>query len=134
MPIRARSYMGRRLISAPQNTTRPAVGRTEPAMMLNNVDLPAPFGPMMPHTSPRWMTSETSRSAVTPPNAIETASSASRGSSEDMAISSILAPPGEVMESAAETRWREQGDENHQNADAENRLAGRKAEKLRHQA
>jgi hypothetical protein len=51
-----------------------------------------------------------------------------------MAISLISAPPGEVIESAAETSWREQGDENHQNADAENRLAGRKAEKLRHQA
>jgi hypothetical protein len=51
-----------------------------------------------------------------------------------MAISSILAPAGEVIERAAETPWREQGDENHQDADAKNRLAGREAENFRYQA
>src|SRR6266702_4993990 len=46
-------------------------------MTLKRVVLPAPFGPMMPTISPGAARSETSRTAVSPPKRLVTASSAS---------------------------------------------------------
>src|SRR5262245_21828385 len=55
-------------MSRPSNTMRPAVGRSTPVRQLKNVDLPAPFGPMPARSSPRRTSTETSRSAASPPN------------------------------------------------------------------
>src|SRR5262245_37286366 len=55
-------------MSRPSNTMRPAVGRSTPVRQLKNVDLPAPFGPMTARISPRRTSTETSRSAASPPN------------------------------------------------------------------
>ena len=44
----------------------PFVGSSTPAMILSMVDLPDPFVPMMPNTSPFFTSNETSSSAVKP--------------------------------------------------------------------
>ena len=56
----------------PRASIAPAVGRSKPLRMLTSVDLPAPFGPIRPTTSPGASSSETSRSASTPANERET--------------------------------------------------------------
>src|SRR5437764_10004400 len=48
-------------------------------MTLNSVVLPAPFGPMMPSSSPACTASVTLRTAVRPPNRLVTLSSCSIG-------------------------------------------------------
>src|SRR5687767_191679 len=53
MPISS-SWRGFRLVmSRPSNTTRPARAGSSPNTVLNTVDLPAPFGPMMVVMAPR---------------------------------------------------------------------------------
>ena len=53
---------------SPSRKTWPAVGGNTPAMMLNRVDLPAPFGPIRPVIDPAATVSEQSSTAVRPPN------------------------------------------------------------------
>src|SRR5262245_31606903 len=53
-------------MSSPAKTMRPAVGRSTPVTQLKNVDLPAPFGPMMARISPGCTAIETLLSAVSP--------------------------------------------------------------------
>jgi len=43
----------RPVMSRPSSRTAPRLGRRMPATTLRSVDLPAPFGPMMPTISPR---------------------------------------------------------------------------------
>ena len=50
---------GSPVMSSPSNTMRPLVGVRTPVMQLNNVDLPAPLGPMIARISARGMASET---------------------------------------------------------------------------
>src|SRR3990172_5904261 len=63
-----RDSPGSPAMSSPSKTIRPAVGRSTPVTQLKNVDFPAPFGPMIARTSPRGTATETSLSAVSPPN------------------------------------------------------------------
>src|SRR5438105_8401092 len=56
----------------------PASGWTTPLTQLRRVVLPAPFGPMMPRTSPGSTVKVTSASAFTPPKRLLTALTASR--------------------------------------------------------
>src|SRR5262245_8114096 len=51
---------------SPAKMMRPAVGRRAPVTQLKNVDLPAPFGPIMARISPCCTAMETSCSAVSP--------------------------------------------------------------------
>src|SRR5215470_1296288 len=53
-------------MSSPAKIMRPAVGRRTPVTQLKNVDLPAPFGPMMARISPGCTAMETLFSAVSP--------------------------------------------------------------------
>ena len=57
-----------------RGATSPAVERNTPVMQLNNVVLPAPFGPMIPKIWPRWTVSDTPLRATTPPNCMTTSS------------------------------------------------------------
>src|SRR3984893_18951362 len=60
-------------------------------MIFIRVDLPAPFSPTRPWISPRRSTKSTSRSATTPPNALEMPCMASGvGPSPDAAASSAV--------------------------------------------
>ena len=52
-----------RLLTRPRISMRPVVGSVIRARIESSVDLPAPFGPMTPSTSPRRTSNETSRSA-----------------------------------------------------------------------
>ena len=52
MPRCARLRLGRRVMSRPNSATEPRSGASSPVMRLNNVVLPAPFGPMMRRRSP----------------------------------------------------------------------------------
>src|SRR2546425_2721946 len=53
-------------MSSPSNMILPAVGRSTPVTQLKNVDLPAPFGPIMARISPGCTAMETLLSAVSP--------------------------------------------------------------------
>ena len=53
--------------------TSPEVGRSEPAMRLKSVVLPAPFGPMTPRISPSRSSSVTPSTALRPPKVFEIA-------------------------------------------------------------
>ena len=48
MPMPTRSCGGNAVISSPPNSILPTLGGRWPVSMLNRVDLPDPFGPMMP--------------------------------------------------------------------------------------
>src|SRR5262245_10874777 len=52
MPRRARLNIGRRVMSSPSNSTRPALGEIIPTAIRKLVVLPAPFGPSKPTISP----------------------------------------------------------------------------------
>ena len=52
MPARAMACGGFPVISAPSRKVRPEPAEIAPAMRLNTVVLPAPFGPMMPRMLP----------------------------------------------------------------------------------
>ena len=56
----------REACSAPPITTVPAEGATTPPSTFMSVDLPAPFSPMSPTTSPGWTARLTPFSARTP--------------------------------------------------------------------
>src|SRR5437879_1826223 len=62
-------------MSCPTNVTRPPLAGVTPQMVLTNVVLPAPFGPINPSTSPLSMASVTSLSACRPLKCLEMASS-----------------------------------------------------------
>ncbi|KRF33623.1 hypothetical protein ASG83_06885 [Yonghaparkia sp. Soil809] len=57
-PIRARRAVDMVVTSLPKRWTAPAVGVTSPAIILNSVVLPAPFGPITPKRSPGSSTRE----------------------------------------------------------------------------
>ncbi len=52
MPSLARRKVGKVSIRTPSNRIAPDVGRVTPAIMLNSVLLPAPFGPITALISP----------------------------------------------------------------------------------
>src|ERR1700733_10716113 len=68
MPPMQRARGGVRVMSLPSKCTVPVSGRSTPVMRLNSVDLPAPFGPMMPSASPRATSSATPSTALSEPN------------------------------------------------------------------
>src|ERR1700756_554080 len=59
---------GSPVMSSPLNRMRPEVGLSTPVKQLKKVLLPAPFGPMMAHTSSRLTSKLTLDSAASPPN------------------------------------------------------------------
>ena len=68
MPRRRRCTTESRVMSRPSTKTRPRVGRRRPVMASIKVDLPAPFGPITPCSTPRSATSRlTPSSALTLP-------------------------------------------------------------------
>src|SRR6185437_3865250 len=73
----------------------PPVGRSKPLRRLTSVDLPAPFGPIRPTTSPWRSSSETSRSAWTPANARETEEA--RSDSPDLPRASLSDTAGKPL-------------------------------------
>ena len=66
-PRRARVTADDRVASTPPSQTRPSFGLRNPEMTSKRVVLPAPFGPIKPHTSPCSTTSSTPCSALIPP-------------------------------------------------------------------
>src|SRR6266851_3581973 len=67
-PERARNRAGWCVTSLPKSSTVPSVGGNSPEMTLNNVVLPAPFGPRMARRSPGFTARVTSATARRPPN------------------------------------------------------------------
>ena len=53
MPSAVRRFSASAEMSSPNSSTRPEVGCSVPAMQLNSVVLPAPFGPISTRRSPR---------------------------------------------------------------------------------
>ena len=58
--------------SRPSSRTAPALGRSWPRMQLKSVDLPEPFGPMMPRISRSRTSKETPSTAAMPPKCLLT--------------------------------------------------------------
>ena len=65
-------------MSFPSNRMRPELGDEEPLIILKNVVLPAPFGPITARNSPGSTVIDTSLTAIRLPNCFETFSTCSR--------------------------------------------------------
>ena len=63
-PSRLRSQGRMPVTARPSRRTSPALGCSWPRMQLNRVDLPLPFGPMMPRISPSWTSKDTPSTAT----------------------------------------------------------------------
>src|SRR5277367_4346311 len=79
MPRMAQISGGRPEMRAPSSRISPASGTTAPAMLLNRLVLPAPFGPIRPRISPSCTSKLISTLAATPPNDLLTRSTSSSG-------------------------------------------------------
>src|SRR3954468_22982615 len=79
MPSRARREGRVRDTFVPSIITRPPFGGSNPVMTLNNVVLPAPFGPMRPVTKPGRAEMLTPSSATLPPKRTVTSRTSSEG-------------------------------------------------------
>src|SRR5438477_6521034 len=77
--MRQRRGGGRPVMSAPAKRTRPASGAMAPLMMPNSVDLPAPFGPMIPSASPSASARSVPSATMMAPNRLEIFSSERMG-------------------------------------------------------
>ena len=66
IPLRARTYMGSSVTSAPSSRTRPVSGAVKPTTIENVVVLPAPLGPSSPTTSPDEISRLTPLTTVRP--------------------------------------------------------------------
>ena len=64
MPWRRRQATLRWVMSCSFRKTRPRVGGRRPVMASISVDLPAPLGPMMPCSTPRWATARLTPSSA----------------------------------------------------------------------
>src|SRR5580693_2468457 len=73
MPIRLRSHGFIEVMSRPSNRIRPPLGGRTPAIILNSVLFPAPFGPMTPSTSPTSTVRSRRSITFSPPNARDSA-------------------------------------------------------------
>src|SRR5690348_9532046 len=65
---------------SPRQRSAPLVGRATPVIVLKQVVLPAPFGPISPRISPLYRVKSTPSRATTPPKRMVTSSTSSRGS------------------------------------------------------
>ena len=79
MPSAVRRWLGQRVTSWPNSSTRPDDAGRMPVIRLNSVVLPAPFGPMMALRSPGMIFSDTPRTARKPPKAFDRSFSSSTG-------------------------------------------------------
>src|ERR1700727_2938258 len=72
MPSRARRYVGMPDSAVPSNMISPSSGRNCPQTQLNNVVLPAPFGPTRPTLSPGATENEMLWTGSIPPKDLQT--------------------------------------------------------------
>src|SRR6185437_2503647 len=86
MPERAMSSERIPRIERPPISTSPALGVTAPMIAINVELLPAPFGPTSPTISPRPTSSDTSRTAATPPSRTSRPETASAGEASDIRL------------------------------------------------
>src|SRR5262249_30552679 len=71
IPIAVRRWLGQRVTSRPNSSTRPDEAGRMPVMRLNSVVLPAPFGPMIAARSPGMILNVTRRTAWRPPKFLD---------------------------------------------------------------
>src|SRR5687768_7385844 len=90
-PSAARRCVGMRVTSRPNNSMRPSVTGSAPAIRLNSVVLPAPLGPMSARRSPGRTASSTPSTARSPPKTFETRSRRSAQSLRRRASLTVLA-------------------------------------------
>src|SRR6059058_4189989 len=98
-PARTTRYPGRRSIRCPSRKTPPDVGRIVPERTFRRVVFPEPFGPIRPRTVPWSRASDTSSSAVTPPNRLTMPFAARRA-----VIRSTSGPRGRTVGSSPRCR------------------------------
>src|SRR6266436_8988651 len=86
MPRAQMRWGARPVTSWPWKRILPASGRRAPAIRLNSVVLPEPFGPMTPSSSPSCSVKLTSLTARTPPKPLDSRSTSRRGTSRVSAV------------------------------------------------
>src|SRR4051812_3780310 len=95
MPRRARSLGGSAPIASFCRKICPELARKWPAIRVKSVDLPAPFGPMMPRSSPASTSRLTPRTAWIPPKLrLSSATRSIRGSLGRNGAHELLLRPG----------------------------------------
>ncbi len=82
----------------------PAVGAKKPEIMLKNVVLPAPFGPMMARSSPAATCMETSLTATRLPNRLVTSRTSSMVIRAPLACSMPRMPRGKNSTTSTKIR------------------------------
>ena len=78
----------------PRRRSSPVVGRVTPESTLISVDLPAPFAPTSPNTSPARISRVTSRSATVAPYRFDTPETATTGGPAGPAAGPAITTPG----------------------------------------
>ncbi len=71
MPAWQRRCASSRVMSRPSSSTSPPSAARLPAIRLNKVDFPAPFGPMMPTASPAATLKSMPSAALSEPKDLE---------------------------------------------------------------
>src|ERR1700687_5319478 len=115
-PSWARTSGPRLVMSRPSNRTLPDVDIRSPVRQLNNVDLPAPFGPIRPRMSPCSSVTEAASTALKLPKAFVTlrASRSMGGSCGDFCLRRFAPPrphPLDQRQYAARLEARDQYDD-----------------------
>src|SRR5436190_1018691 len=116
MPSRAVACCGTPVMSAPLNQMRPEVGIVSPEIRRKKVVLPAPLGPMIERSSPRWTLTSTSDTASKLPYArvrrsvrSRTASGIARDSTRAFAVSrrrAVLSCRADMTPHVVPQRWK----------------------------
>src|ERR1041385_1194367 len=115
---------GRRSMRSPRKRTSPELGRCAPTRQEKSVVFPAPFGPMMPKTSPSLTSKSTAESASRPPKRFESL----RTESSAAGMRGAPQPPPDADESL---RLEEHDHDQQAAVDEEERVAQRRdGEKL----
>src|SRR5664279_1191719 len=78
MPRHTRRAGNSDVMSSPSNTMRPELGVRKPLIMLKNVVLPAPLGPMTARSSPGSTVIDISSTAIRLPKCLQTLSTRNR--------------------------------------------------------
>src|ERR1700751_544018 len=86
MPAVHRAMGGVRVMSLPENRIAPVSATRLPAIRLNMVDLPAPFGPMMPRASPSLTSKVTASATFSAPKLFDTSCSCRIGISSYLGL------------------------------------------------
>src|SRR5215831_7232877 len=121
-------------MSSSCSRTLPASGFRSPAIMLNRVVLPAPFGPITAQISPSPTSKLMESTASRPPNRFVSCSTRSVGSVISRSVPPRAICLQQARECTAYAAWREQRDTQHQQSERQDLIVRSHTEELRRDA